>query len=155
MFGMTTQNTFSQPSVFGAQNTTPAFGQTQQQPQTTAEGGMSTKVIQQEILNTMKEVSRNLNELKDCIVPQKNCAVHVGIQCENCKCTNLIGIRYKCFICENYNLCQKCEAYSESIHAPGHCFIKFRAAETMQEIIATGLPCSLIEIQARLQNTSH
>lgn len=138
--GMTTQSPFSQTPVFG-----------QQQPQTTAEGGMSTKVIQQEILNTMREVSKNLNELKESIVPQVNQSVHVGVQCENCKCTNLIGIRYKCFICENYNLCQKCEAYSQSIHAPGHCFLKLRVPETMQEIIANSIPCSIVEIQARLQ----
>ena len=133
--------------VFGTQPST--FGQ---QTAHTAEGGMSTKVIQQELLNTMREVSRNLNELKDAIVPRVNQCVHVGVQCENCKCTNLIGIRYKCFICENYNLCQKCEAYSPSIHN-GHCFIKLRAPETMQEIIASGIPCSLFEIQARLSNT--
>ena len=136
--------------VFGTQPNT--FGQQTAQTAQTAEGGMSTKVIQQELLNTMREVSRNLNELKDAIVPQMNQSVHVGVQCENCKCTNLIGIRYKCFICENYNLCQKCEAYSSSIH-PGHCFIKFRVPETMQEIIASGIPCSLVEIQARLTNT--
>ena len=147
--GMATQNPFSQTPVFSNQSSTQSFAQ--QQPQTNAEGGMSTKVIQQEMLNTMREVSKNLNELKESVVPQRNNAVHVGIQCENCKCSNLIGIRYKCFICENYNLCQKCEAYSQSIHAPGHCFIKFRAAETMQEIIASGLPCSLVEIQTRLQ----
>ena len=132
--------------VFGTQQS--AYGQ----PAQTAEGGMSTKVIQQELLNTMREVNKSLNELKDAIVPQVNQCVHVGVQCENCKCTNLIGIRYKCFICQNYNLCQKCEGYSPSIH-PGHCFIKFRAPETMQEIITSGIPCSLVEIQARLTNT--
>ena len=122
----------------------PAFGQ--------ADGAMSTKVIQQEILNTMKEVNKNLSELKEHIKPQQNNAVHVGIQCENGRCSNLIGIRYKCFICENYNLCEKCEAYSQSIHAPNHCFIKFRAAETMQEIIARGLPCTLTEIQTKINH---
>ena len=127
---------------------TPAFGQSSFQQN---ENGMSTKVIQQEILNTMKEVSRNLNELKESLVSQVNQSVHVGIQCENCKCTNLIGIRYNCFICQNYNLCQKCEAYSQSIHSPGHCFLKLRAPETMQEIIANNIPSSVVEIQTRLQ----
>jgi hypothetical protein len=121
---------------------------TQQQ---TSEGGMSTKVIQQELLNTMREVSRNLNELKDAIVPQVNQSVHIGVQCENCKFTNLIGIRYKCFICENYNLCQKCEAYSESIHS-GHCFIKLRIPDTMHNIVASGIPCSFAEIQKLFAN---
>lgn len=128
----------------------PVFGNTSFPQQQTAEGGMSTKVIQQELLHTMREVSKNLIELKECIVPQMNQAVHIGIQCENCKCTNLIGIRYKCFICENYNLCQKCEVYCQSIHSPAHCFLKLRAPETMQEIIATGVPCTFAEIQARL-----
>ena len=116
------------------------------------DGGMSTKVIQQEILNTMREVSKSLNEVRNAIVPQTNqAAVHVGVQCENCKCTNLIGIRYKCFICENYNLCEKCEVYNQSIHASGHCFLKLCAPETMREIIANNIPCTVVEIQARLQ----
>ena len=119
-------------------------------PQSTADGGMSTKVIQQEILNTMREVSKNLNELKDSIVPPKNHTVHVGIQCENCKCTNLIGIRYKCFICENYNLCDKCEPYSQSIHSVSHCFIKLRNPDTMREILANNIPCSVYDIQRRI-----
>jgi hypothetical protein len=143
--------------------TTQAFGSTQQpvfaqststfNHQQNAEGGMSTKVIQQQILNTMRDVSKNLAELKECILPHKNQAVHVGIQCESCKCVNLIGIRYKCFICENFNLCEKCEAYCQQIHAPDHCFIKLRAPETMQQIIANGLPCSLVEFQTRLTST--
>lgn len=142
-FGATAFGT--QPTAF-VQPTTTSPGFQQQQ---TAEGGMSTKVIQQEILNTMRDVSRNLTELKESIVPHKNHSVHIGVQCESCKCTNLIGMRYKCFICENYNLCEKCEMYSNNIH-PGHCFIKLKTPEIMQEIIACGLPCSLLEFQSRL-----
>ena len=133
---------------FVTQNSqSPVFGQQQN-----ADCGMSTKVIQQEILNTMREVSRNLSILKESIVPQTNQCVHLGIQCENCKCTNLIGIRYKCFICENYNLCQKCETYVQSIHPPGHCFLKLYAPETMQEIIANNYPCTIVDIQKLIQN---
>lgn len=126
---------------------TPVFGGAAQQ---TADGGPSTKLIQHEILNTMKEVSKNLNELKEAIVTKRNHAVHLGILCENCQCSNIIGIRYKCFICENYNLCERCEGYSQSIHGPTHCFLKLRIPETMQEILANNLPSTLFEIQARI-----
>lgn len=112
----------------------------------TADGGMSTKVIQQEILNTMREVNRNVELLKNSIVPQTNQSVHVGIMCDNCKCANIIGIRYKCFICENFNLCQNCEAYCQSIHAAAHCYLKLRSPETMQEINANNIPSSVSEI---------
>jgi len=112
--------------------------------------GPSTKVIQQELLGTMKELSKNFNELKTHIMPNGvNQTVHLGSQCENCKITHIIGTRYKCFVCQNYNLCEKCEIYSNVIHPENHCFLKLKKIETMQEIIANNIPCTISEIQTR------
>ena len=50
--------------------------------------------------------------------------VHDGIKCNNCGEENIEGIRYKCTVCPDFNLCQKCE--TEAIHPPRHIFIKMR-----------------------------
>ena len=44
-----------------------------------------------------------------------NNIIHYDINCSNCK--QLIeGIRYKCSVCDNYNLCSKCEESNEHEH---------------------------------------
>lgn len=48
-------------------------------------------------------------------------AIHF-VKCDKCRTINIKGIRYKCAICENYNLCQNCEEVWSSTH--GHPFYK-------------------------------
>ncbi len=49
---------------------------------------------------------------------------HLGIICDNCNNT-IIGVRYKCGHCIDYDLCETCEAV-ELIHNPSHVFLKLR-----------------------------
>ncbi|CAF0985261.1 unnamed protein product [Rotaria sp. Silwood1] len=39
---------------------------------------------------------------------------HTGVECDNCK-GPIIGVRYKCAVCPNYDLCEKCS--SSDIHS--------------------------------------
>ena len=58
-----------------------------------------------------------------------NCnTVHIGIKCENCGKNPIQGIRYKCTICNNYNLCENCEELNsiEKFHSQDHDFIRMR-----------------------------
>ena len=48
--------------------------------------------------------------------------VHMGVKCNRCGSNPIIGWRFKCSICENYNLCEKCEENSGYEH--GHPLIK-------------------------------
>ena len=56
-----------------------------------------------------------------------NNIIHYDINCS--KCNNLIeGIRYKCSVCKNYNLCSKCEELNEHEHD----FFKIKKNENKQ-----------------------
>ena len=57
------------------------------------------------LLETSKIVSQSkLNQKKP-----KNNYVHEGIRCNNCGMFPIVGIRYKCLECDNFNCCEKCE----------------------------------------------
>ncbi|CAH1249554.1 NBR1 [Branchiostoma lanceolatum] len=49
--------------------------------------------------------------------------VHTGIICDQCE-QIIVGIRYKCANCSDYDLCEACEQVSE--HNPTHVFLKVR-----------------------------
>jgi hypothetical protein len=50
--------------------------------------------------------------------------VHNGIKCNICGDENIEGIRYLCGVCNNFNLCQKCEKVSGERH--NHPLLKIR-----------------------------
>eukprot|EP00039_Didymoeca_costata_P018011 m.331769 g.331769 ORF g.331769 m.331769 type:complete len:722 (+) comp16793_c0_seq1:123-2288(+) len=49
--------------------------------------------------------------------------VHEHVICDNCE-KKIVGIRYKCGHCPDFDLCQKCEELA--VHDPSHLFIKVR-----------------------------
>jgi len=46
-----------------------------------------------------------------------------GLSCQHCQ-SPLVGIRYKCINCQNFNLCESCE--ESRAHLPQHLFVKIR-----------------------------
>ncbi|KAK9246295.1 hypothetical protein V1506DRAFT_472739 [Lipomyces tetrasporus] len=57
-------------------------------------------------------------------------AMHFGILCDGPMCEKskhcIVGNRYKCAICENYDLCENCEALPNYPHDPTHPMIKLK-----------------------------
>ena len=71
------------------------------------------------------------SKLSKQITPVK--AVHSLVVCDNCHVSPLIGDRYKCNVCLDYDLCEDCEALQHkqparpgSIHLPSHPMIRIR-----------------------------
>jgi len=56
--------------------------------------------------------------------------VHTGVRCDGCNAEPIRGVRYKCSVCSNYDLCQQCE--TKNVH-PEHPFLKIRASESVSE----------------------
>ena len=50
--------------------------------------------------------------------------IHVGINCDDCGMKPIQGVRYKCTVCPDFDLCATCEAKNE--HDANHPFVKIR-----------------------------
>ena len=59
-------------------------------------------------------------EVQKAIEPKTT--VHHGVTCDGCNVNPIAGIRYKCFVCPDFDYCEKCE---DSIEHP-HPFIKMK-----------------------------
>ena len=49
--------------------------------------------------------------------------VHTGVRCDCCHIINLVGKRYKCIVCPDYDLCDTCIASKDSMHTSSHQFV--------------------------------
>jgi outer membrane biosynthesis protein TonB len=51
-------------------------------------------------------------------------AVHQNIICDGCEQTPIVGARFKCTVCPDYDLCSACE--SKNIHPSSHALLKLK-----------------------------
>ncbi len=58
------------------------------------------------------------------IQPRPGPPVHGNIHCNNCKCMPIVGLRYKCGICNDFDLCQYC--FDTAGHNASHLFVVVR-----------------------------
>ena len=54
-------------------------------------------------------------------------AIHKNVRCDGCQKYPIIGIRYKCTICHNFDYCEDCEKKFNEEH--NHPFLKIRKPE--------------------------
>ena len=102
---------------------------------TDEEGDMITIATDEEFLIALKEMQGPVYKLavseKDrnnmgSSVPESH--VHPGVTCDGCDKGPIIGHRYKCVVCDNYDLCGSCEA--AGIH-PGHNMIRISNPDSL------------------------
>jgi len=62
--------------------------------------------------------------------------VHYGVVCDGCQASPLIGDRFKCTICHDFDLCSECEHSGKSFgrHANTHSMIKISAAASQPRV---------------------
>ena len=64
-----------------------------------------------------------LENLKKINFEKKEQVEHERYICDGCKMSPIVGIRYKCAVCPNFNFCEKCEAKMGESH--NHPFVKY------------------------------
>jgi len=69
-----------------------------------------------------KNINNNNNEINKSICK----TIHQGIKCQMCHKMPIVGFRYKCSQCKDYNLCQDCEEKNSIKDEHPHDFIKLR-----------------------------
>ena len=76
--------------------------------------------IKKDVLNSViLEVSKSKINKKN---HNRKEVIHNGIKCNGCGMDPIIGIRYKCIECDNFNFCEKCE----EIGGHPHLFYKIK-----------------------------
>jgi hypothetical protein len=61
-------------------------------------------------------------------------AVHTNITCDGCQVKPIVGNRYKCTICPDYDLCEKCERTGS--HPVDHVLIKMKEPQSRIPYVA-------------------
>jgi hypothetical protein len=74
-------------------------------------------------------MAKNPEEKEGEIVFSMIKVIHHGIKCIQCGINPIIGYRYKCSVCNNYNLCENCEMKNYETKEHQHNFIKIRKEE--------------------------
>jgi len=59
--------------------------------------------------------------------------IHEDIMCDNCKCNPIVGIRFKCTICNDFDLCADCEG--KDVHPSGHPLMKIKVRKDRDEMV--------------------
>jgi len=71
--------------------------------------------------------------------PRRN-DIHHNIQCDGCGIAPIRGIRYKCGVCADFDLCATCEAKDK--HPINHPMIKLKVATSLEVQASYGPPSS-------------
>jgi len=65
-------------------------------------------------------------------------SAHSNVRCDGCNEFPIVGARYNCTVCPDYDLCAKCEA--SSVHPAEHPLLKFRQPVNTA-VVHTGITC--------------
>ena len=84
----------------------------------------------------------------------KNKEVHEEVKCEKCSSNPIIGNRYICNICQNYNLCEKCYKMNQVSQEHNHQFIKFKG-NTLEKSNEQSENENCIDIREDAENTKN
>eukprot|EP01084_Bolivina_argentea_P194487 333693_1 len=79
-------------------------------------------IISKEANNKSNHINSN-NNINNTINNNDPIEFHWGSSCNKCKTSPIQGVRYKCCICSNYDLCTNCKSIKD-IHDKSHPFIQ-------------------------------
>ena len=86
------------------------------------------RIVQEHISRILPKLTEEIkNEVNAKMVPLKtksaSSVVHECVRCDGCQKKPIVGIRYKCAICHDFDFCEECEAQ----YTHPHPFLKIRS----------------------------
>jgi hypothetical protein len=121
-----TNNTNNTNSIFGTNydkqlnNTNSIFGTNSNKKIKISDEPLDKKII--DLQNKFDQMQKDIDILK--YKESTRHIIHQNVICSNCQKNNITGIRFKCFTCLEYNICEDCEKYLSYIHDNSHFFIR-------------------------------
>ena len=68
--------------------------------------------------------------------PETGAPTHENYVCDGCDMNPIVGVRYKCSVCQNYDLCENCEA--KDVHQQ-HPLVKIKKPEQAPKYVQAEL----------------
>ena len=78
------------------------------------------------------EMKEALKKISTYMINQEEKPVHYMISCNGCGMNHIVGKRFKCTECENFNYCEKCEKMYRNIH--GHPMIEVAKKKKLKNV---------------------
>jgi len=93
-----------------------------------------------------------MKKVQKLVAPKKsgNKEIHSTVTCDKCGTFPIVGIRYKCMECPNYDLCEKCEESKYLEHE--HNFLKVRKPLQKTGDIYKVIDIDISQIPINLEN---
>lgn len=104
------------------------------------------KYLKDPSLFNLEEVVKTKTE--EISKPQTSKNVHYRVICDGCGTNPIVGVRYKCSVCEDFDYCETCEQRVEHPHP----FLKIKHHNQRPKAILTVLEEELPENQTILEN---
>ena len=79
-----------------------------------------------------------------CTMERSSTVAHAGVICDRCGGDPLQGVRYRCSMCPDYDLCEGCIDESDSVHDRSHLFLRIdkpSAATSAYTTVCNRSPC--------------
>jgi hypothetical protein len=77
-------------------------------------------------------VNKYINSLQKNKENKKSKSIHEYIRCNGCSKSPIVGDRYKCFVCNDFDYCDECEEKNSSTKEHPHDFIRIRQPVVMK-----------------------
>lgn len=82
------------------------------------------------------EIEMAFEELATLLIPDRNSgAIHEACICDGCEIYPIVGTRYKCSVCKDFDYCSRCEEILDHEHA----FLKIKDPKDSPISILTAL----------------
>jgi len=110
-----------------------------------------------EYKNKHKKKEEVVNSIKQEIQPpKKEPVIHEDVRCDKCYTKPIVGDRYKCSICENYDFCEKCEEENFSKQDKhSHPFIRIRHPSLSPDLVNSKDNLVNLPLQINIKNSNN